>query len=179
MKKTLIVFALLVMANACGAQQASKETINMYFFWGQGCSHCEEMKPFIQELQNTYPQLSVKSLETFKNAENNRFFKEMVKAYNKSSDGVPGTFIGDRMFEGYSKGTTDKDITSVIESCIKNGCPDPDQKLAEYLKEHPATTTTTLQEPKPPEADPMVTAFAAILAVAMLALIYANRKQLM
>jgi hypothetical protein len=103
----------------------------------------------------------------------------MAKAYNKTAEGVPCTFIGDQMFEGYIKGETDAAITALIKDCIKNGCSDPDQKLAEYVAAHPTTTTTTLPEPKAPTADPMIIGFAALIAIAMIALIYKNRKQLM
>ena len=179
MKKTILVLALLALSVACCAQQASKGTITMYFFWGQGCPHCEEMKPFIQEMQNTYPQLYIKSLETFNDPANNQLFNAMAKAYNKTADGVPGTFLGDQMFEGYAKGQTDVELKSAIEECIKSGCTDPDQKLAKYISEHPTTTTTTLPGFKPAGADPMIMGFAALVVAAMVALIYMNRKQLM
>jgi len=174
-----VIFLLAAVAGICFAQQAGKEDIPLYFFWGQGCPHCEEMKPFIQELQDTYPQLSVKSLETFKNAENNRLFNEMAKAYNKTAEGVPGTFIGDKMFEGYTKGVTDVEIKTEAEKCIKNGCPNPDQMLAGYIEEHPTTTTTTLPEPSPPQADPVVMGVAVLVMAAFAVLIIRNRKQLM
>jgi hypothetical protein len=179
MKKAIIVFVLLALCVAGFAQQAQKGSITMYFFWGQGCPHCEEMKSFIQEMQNTYPQLTVKSLETRNDPANNLLFNDMAKAYNKTADGVPGTFIGDKMIVGYAKGETDIEVKAAINDCIKNGCADPDQKLAEYLKTHPATTTTTLPGFKPAGADPMIMGFAALVVVILLALIIKNRKQLM
>ena len=179
MKKAIIVFILLALSAMCFAQQASKGTITMYFFWGQGCPHCEEMKPFISEMQSKYPQLAVKSLETFNDPANNQFFEAMARAYNKTADGVPGTFLGDQMFEGYAKGQTDVELKSAIEECIKNGCSDPDKKLAEYLQAHPTTTTTTLPGFKPAGVDPLIIGFAAVVVAAMVALIYMNRKQLM
>ncbi len=179
MKKLMILIALSALAATCSAQETAKGTITTYFFWGQGCPHCEEMKPFIQEMQNTYPQLTVKSFEVFNNQTNNQIFTAMAKAYNKTAEGVPGTFIGDQMFEGYAKGDTDVAVTNAINDCIKNGCSDPDQKLADYLATHPTTTTTTLPEPKAATADPLILGFAALIAIAMIALIYKNRKQLM
>jgi hypothetical protein len=179
MKKAILLFAVLILSGACFAQQAQKASITLYFFWGQGCPHCEEMKPFISEMQNTYPQLTVKSLETFNNPANNQLFNAMAAAYNKSADGVPGTFIGDQMIEGYAKGQTDVKLKAAIDDCIKNGCVDPGQKLAEYLKDHPTTTTTTLPGYKPAGADPIVMGFAALVVLVLLALIIKNRKQLM
>jgi thiol-disulfide isomerase/thioredoxin len=179
MKKAILVFTIMVLSAACHAQQAEKGSITMYFFWGQGCPHCEEMKPFIQEMQSTYPQLTVKSLETFNDPANNQLFETMAKAYNKTADGVPGTFIGDQMIEGYAKGTTDAEVKTALEDCVKNGCSDPDKKLAEYVAAHPTTTTTTLPGYKPAAADPMIMGFAALVVVVLLALVIKNRKQLM
>jgi thiol-disulfide isomerase/thioredoxin len=178
MKKAIIVFILLALSAMCFAQQAEKGSINMYFFWGQGCPRCEEMKPFINEMQNTYPQLSVKSLETRNDPANNQLYNAMAQAYNQTAEGVPASFIGDQMIVGYAKGQTDVELKSAIENCIKNGCIDPDRKLAEYVKEHPTTTTTTLPEPKPAAADPMIMGFAGLVVVAMVVLIIKNRKQL-
>lgn len=178
MKKLMIFFALLALSAGCFAQETSKGSITLYFFWGQGCPHCEEMTPFIQQIQGTYPQVTVKSLEVFNNQSNNQLFTEMALAYNQTAGGVPGTFIGDQMFVGFVKGETDVAVTNAIEDCIKNGCPDPDQKLAAYLQGHPTTTSTTQPEPKAAMADPLVMGFAALTIVVLIALLYTNRKQL-
>jgi thiol-disulfide isomerase/thioredoxin len=179
MKKAIIVFVLLALSGACFAQQAEKGSITMYFFWGQGCSYCEEMKPFISEMQNAYPQLTVKSLETRNDPANNQLFNDMARAYNKTAEGIPGTFIGSKMIEGYAKGQTDVEVKAAIDDCVKNGCPDPDRILAEYLKANPTTTSTTLPGFKPIGADPMTMGFAALVVAALLVLIIKNRKQLM
>ena len=178
MKKFVIFFALLALSAGCFAQEAAKGSITLYFFWGQGCPHCEEMKPFIQEIQSTYPQVSVKSLEVFNDQANNQLFTEIARAYNKTAEGVPGTFVGDQMFEGFVKGETDVAVTNALDGCIKNGCSDPDQKLAAYLKDHPTTTTTTLPVPRAAMADPLVLGFAALAMVVLIELLYKNRKQL-
>jgi len=39
----------------------------------------------------------------------------MARAYNKTAEGVPGTFIGDKMFDGYTKGVTDAGIKTEVE----------------------------------------------------------------
>jgi len=117
--------------------------ITLYFFWGQGCPHCAQMEPFIQQIGNAYPQVKVKSLEVFNNESNAWLFDTMAKAYGGKAQGVPTTFIGDKMIEGYVQGTTDKNVTDTINDCIQNGCPSPDQILEQYVKEHPTTTTVT------------------------------------
>ena len=179
MKKAISLFMLACLVASCHAQQAEKATVTMYFFWGQGCPHCEEMKPFVQEMDDKYPQLVVKSFETFNDPASNQLYKSLAKAYGETAEGVPASFIGDKMIIGYAKGETDVQVKAAIEDCIKNGCPDPDQKLDQYLKENPTTTSTLIPGYVPPAADPMVMGFGALVVAVLLALLIKNRKQLM
>lgn len=38
-------------------------TVNLWFFWSEGCPHCRKAKPFIQDLQRELPWLHVRSLD--------------------------------------------------------------------------------------------------------------------
>ncbi|MEM5782671.1 MAG: thioredoxin family protein, partial [Candidatus Aenigmatarchaeota archaeon] len=44
--------------------------ICVYFFFGQGCPHCAEEKPFLEEMKNKYPQLEIYDFEVYYNQEN-------------------------------------------------------------------------------------------------------------
>jgi thiol-disulfide isomerase/thioredoxin len=123
--------------------QVANGSIVMYFFYGDGCPHCAQMEPFIQTVIKAYPQVNVKSLEVFNNESNARFFDTMAKAYRRNATGVPTTFIGDQMIEGYvtKDNETSKEVTGAIDNCTEYGCPSPDQSYEAYVKEHPTTTT--------------------------------------
>ncbi len=109
------------------------EKVTVYFFWGEGCPHCAHEKPFLEQLEQKYTELEVKSFETWGNQENAKLFSDMAKAYGTSAMGVPTTFIGN--FEpivGYgSDETTGKQIEDKVIYCIEHGCKNPGEKLKE------------------------------------------------
>lgn len=49
----------------------------------------------------------------------------MATAYRIDPTGVPIIFIGEHAWIGFREGATDLAITSVVEACTANGCPDP------------------------------------------------------
>jgi len=75
-------------------------SICIYLFYGQGCPHCERVKPVIDELAGKYPQVQLKTYEIYFNATNQEMFKEFLHRYGVAEEGVPTLFIGDRAFVG-------------------------------------------------------------------------------
>jgi thiol-disulfide isomerase/thioredoxin len=45
------------------ATRLGASTIRLYFFWSQGCPHCRQALPFIDELSARYAWLDVDSRE--------------------------------------------------------------------------------------------------------------------
>ncbi|MFW6286070.1 MAG: thioredoxin family protein [Nanoarchaeota archaeon] len=98
--------------------------ITIVFFWGDGCPHCEEQKPFLEELEKKYPdKIEIKMFETWKNPENAKLFQETAKKYDTTARGVPVTFIQDEYWVGYSKNIANE-IENKIKYCIENTCVD-------------------------------------------------------
>ena len=107
------------------------EKVTIYFFWGNGCPHCAQEKPFLEELKLKYPQLEVKEFEVYYNKENQELFQKVTQAYNTQAEGVPMTFIGTDFIVGFgSKETTGKEIEQLIQNCLKNYCPSPEEILS-------------------------------------------------
>ncbi len=102
--------------------------VTVYFFWGDGCPHCAEEKPFLEEMQEKYPEIEIKMFETWKNPENARLFQEVAKAYGTSAQGVPTTFIGEEYWVGYADYMGDE-MESKIKYCLENNCINPGDKL--------------------------------------------------
>ena len=86
--------------------------VTAFFFYGDGCSHCEKVKPLITDLQAKYPELNVSWLEIYNNAKNLQTFSEMSRKYGVASPGVPLIFIGNSTLIG------DAAITGRFESEI-------------------------------------------------------------
>lgn len=95
--------------------QETKEKINIYLFWGDGCPHCEELMAFLDSLNDEYKSLyTLHTYEVWKNAENKKLMNAFSSAVNQNITGVPFLIIGSEVFVGY---TTAKDES--IKKAIK------------------------------------------------------------
>ena len=106
----------------------NSDKVVVYFFWGDGCPHCADQKPFLEELDNKYPELEVKMYETYNNPDNVQLFKDVAKAYGTTARGVPATFVGDEFWVGYLP-SIGEEIENKIKYCIQNDCINPGDKL--------------------------------------------------
>ena len=79
---------------------APAQPICIYFFYGQGCPHCERTKPVIDSLLKKYPQVQLKTFEVYFNTTNQARFYEFNQRYGVTDGGVPTVFIGDRALVG-------------------------------------------------------------------------------
>ncbi len=152
MKKSCFSILCFFLAVCCVSAAASSDTgneVSVYFFWGDGCPHCEREKAFLKELEQKYPKLKITSLEVWYDAGNAELLSEMAAAYGKKRvGGVPALFIGD--FEpivGYlNDWITGSAIEERIKGCIESGCINPISKLGRSVQEKEASA------PKAPEA---------------------------
>jgi cytochrome c biogenesis protein CcdA len=69
-------------------------TITAFYFYGDGCSHCEKVKPILADLSVKYSDLDIRQLEVYNNATNQETFARMSRQYGISSAGVPTIYIG-------------------------------------------------------------------------------------
>ncbi|MBC7073806.1 hypothetical protein H5T58_00210 [Candidatus Parcubacteria bacterium] len=110
---------------------SAQQKVEIYFFWGQGCPHCAQEKPFLEKIKQKYPQLEVKEFEVYYSKENQELFQKVAKAYNTTPMGVPMTFIGKEYVIGFgTEETTGKQIESLIQNCFQTYCPSPAEILA-------------------------------------------------
>lgn len=78
----------------------SSSTIHAYFFYGDGCVHCENIKPFVVGLAAKYPDIQIRYLEVYHNATNQDLFARFNSAYGVTTAGVPTLFVGNRALIG-------------------------------------------------------------------------------
>lgn len=115
------------------------ETVTIYFFEGTGCPFCEKEKVFLSETQSKYKGLRVKQYEVWHNRENAILMSKMLNVYGIKPQGVPVTFIGERVFIGFSD-QIKADIKDTIEKCFSLGCPDPYEKTMSIITQEKTTT---------------------------------------
>lgn len=112
-------------------------TIRAFFFYGDGCSHCENVKPLIAELIGKYPNLNVGMLEIYHNTTNLERFTTMSHEYGKENAGIPAIFIGNRSLIG------DGEIQTHFEESILA----EEQRLASCDLATPSKNTSVNSEP--------------------------------
>lgn len=131
--------------------------INIYFFWGDGCPHCEIAKPFLQGLADQYPQVQFHSYEVWYVAENQEIFMKIAAAYGVEPHAVPTIFIGDRYWEGYND-TIRAQIENAVQVCLESGCPDRGQAVltGDPAPGSPPTTPPAAAEGAQPSAEEVI-----------------------
>ena len=96
--------------------------INIYFFWGDGCPHCEEEYEFWDSILDDYKDKinHIYGLEVWNNKKNAKSMKEFAKFKNDEIKGVPYTIIGNKTFVGFDK-SMKKQMKKQIDDAYKDG----------------------------------------------------------
>jgi thiol-disulfide isomerase/thioredoxin len=111
--------------NTASAQRA-EHPATIYFFYGKGCPHCAEEAVFLEKLQSEFPALTVRDFEIWYNAKNAALAGDIAQAMGVRSGGVPLTFVGERVINGYfNDQTSGADIRRAVEYYAVLGDPDP------------------------------------------------------
>jgi thiol-disulfide isomerase/thioredoxin len=75
------------------------DRFDIYFFYSETCPHCQNELKFLHEIENDYPNLHINYLLSKDNFE---LYKQFAEKYNTTTSGVPRTFIGDKVFVGFT-----------------------------------------------------------------------------
>jgi thiol-disulfide isomerase/thioredoxin len=100
------------------AESAAQDPVELVLFWGDGCPHCEAERAFLEELQADHPALVIRQYEVWNNAANRQLFVETAAAAGVEARAVPTTFIGDRVWIGFSSATGDE-IRTVVDAALQ------------------------------------------------------------
>ncbi len=131
-----------------------KKQFTVYFFWGEGCPHCAEEKPFLEALQQRHPGMDIRSYEVWHDKQNAALLADLSRAYQNSLSGVPTTFVDRKVFVGFTE-QTGRQLAFAVERCAEEPCVDPLDIL---------TGTVTLKAPDrkgPAESKPLSVSRAA------------------
>jgi glutaredoxin len=92
---------------------------DLVFFWGVGCPHCEEAKPFVDALERERPDLRVVRVESRKDAEGRRRFVDTMNGLGASAVGVPTFVVGERYVTGFVKGETEAQVRALVDARLR------------------------------------------------------------
>jgi thiol-disulfide isomerase/thioredoxin len=115
--KVLLLITVLVLFVGMGSVQAQEACV--YYFYGDGCPHCANVKPFLEEMEVKYPGLQVERFEIYNNGDNAQLLDQYFDYYGVGVKGVPIVFTSDTYFVG------DQPILEGLEGEILRGgeCP--------------------------------------------------------
>ncbi len=123
----IIFLGLMMKADFVFAQQSS---VGVYFFYSTICSHCDEEKEFLKDLEKKYPEIEIKKYEIVYNPENQKILNDFYDKYQvpKGEQGwIPVTFTANRYFIGFNQEISE-DIESCLKECLGEGKATP-QKI--------------------------------------------------
>ena len=113
----------------------SKDKLNIYIFWGDGCPHCKHLAEFLGEKQSEIgDKISLYTFEVWKDKNNLAFLKSFGKFLGESPKGVPYIIIGNKTYSGFSE--TGEEAKQEIINLIKTEANKTDKidKYQEYKK---------------------------------------------
>lgn len=92
--------------------------VTLIFFWGIGCTHCEEAKPFVDALEKEESRLHVERVEVRQDPNGRRRFLETMEQLGATAIGVPTFVVGRSYVAGYVKGDTDREVRALVRGAL-------------------------------------------------------------
>ena len=113
----------LIQPSQMDAVQAEDNPVEIYFFWGEGCPHCAKAKPFLEDLAQRYPSVTVHDYEVYYSAENQEYLAEMGLAYGFEPTGVPVIMLGNQHWIGWAD-LVGEEVEAAVKACLETPCID-------------------------------------------------------
>ena len=103
MKKiSLLLIVMLAVLLLPFNTMAKSKKVNIYFFRGDGCPHCEEAENFFASIKEKYGKyFNLVDYEVWSNKSNAELMEKVAEERGEEADGVPYIVIGDHTWSGY------------------------------------------------------------------------------
>lgn len=122
--KFFIILSVVFFVLLSGAVKA-EEKINLYFFYGNGCSHCAKEEIFLDKLKKQRKDIVIYRYETWNSTENAKLLAKIGKELGVRTPGVPMLFIGNKVVTGYfNDEITGKQILDILDEYSGGECVD-------------------------------------------------------
>ncbi len=91
--------------------------VNVYFFYGRECPHCEDEFSFFDEIEDEYGKYyNLYTFEVWHDSYNSNMLKIFSNAMGSIVSSVPYTIIGDSVIRGFGNTSKDKIINAIKEN---------------------------------------------------------------
>jgi len=148
----LLSLVLPLLSIAYGQAAASRFTVPVYFFWGDGCPHCATQKVFHEALKRDHPNVTVYDFEVYGVPENRSIMAAMAAAFGRPVTGVPMTFIGDESWTGFSD-ALGRQMRAAVERYETYAAPDPVDRLDPEMRPMVVPAPAAPAAPPPPAGE--------------------------
>ena len=115
-------------------------TVNAIYFYGDGCVHCAKVEPFIERLEEKYPELRLEKLEVYNNATNQQRFVASNQQHTMTNTGVPEIVIGNTVLLGEVQIQDSFETQILLEKARSESSGPSSQTPAPSSSQHPALT---------------------------------------
>ena len=113
----ILLIAALIIPFTVKAEEVTNEEskeVKVYFFRGEGCSHCAEAEAWFQSIEAEYgAYFQIVDYETWYNQENAELMQRVAKARGEEAKGVPYIIIGNQSWNGFTQTYTPEMISKI------------------------------------------------------------------
>ena len=96
-----------------------EKEVKVYFFRGEGCSHCAEAEAWFKSIEKEYgDKFEVIGYETWNNEDNAALMESVAEYKEQEAEGVPYILVGKNSWNGFDQSYADE-ILSEIDALYK------------------------------------------------------------
>ena len=161
---TFLIILLNINSSILQGKVTEGNPVILYQFYGEGCPHCFTEQKFLEEAQQKYPSLEVKTYEIYLNQKNRELFEQMARSFGTEIQGVPTIFLDEKVIVGYSPSLGNK-IETEIQRCLKEQCIDAIDKANHEEVTHIIGESSPAENPQGQEKETLTMAKIVSLAI--------------
>lgn len=134
LKKFIFVSLIFLSLVALAPKVFAAEKLEVYFYWTEGCPHCEKEQAFLTDLiqDDKYRQfIVIKDYEVVNHSANLERMQKHLAKLNQQAPGVPITIIGEKVIAGFATAeTTGKTIKEIIDNQLAQTATQNEGKIS-------------------------------------------------
>lgn len=141
MKKISLLLIILTLLLVPFTTVAKSKKVNVYFFRGEGCSHCAEAEEFFKSIEAEYGKYyNLVDYEVWYNQDNSSLMEKVAKVRGEEAGGVPYIIIGDKSWNGYASDYADSIKKKIKEVYTQK--PSDRYDVMDYVKNKKSKNNT-------------------------------------
>ncbi len=122
-KKMFLISLFIILLFFSFSFKVDAKEVNVYFFHGKTCPHCEEASEYLNSIKDKY-DLNIIKYEVWYNEDNKEIMNDIADYLDFNVRGVPFVIIDNTPITGYSSGVTDETYKYHIKLASKDSFVD-------------------------------------------------------